>query len=80
MVEVSSTDVEEVEQGEEVIDARSEMSVSLSTTTTTHNMRHVLVLVHGNNGAGIDWDFVKSRLVAATDQFLVVRYFIILCF
>ena len=48
------------------------VSVGQTVNTETQQMRHVLILVHGNNGLGIDWDFVQSRLFAVTKDFLVV--------
>ncbi len=48
------------------------VSVGQTDNTETQQMRHVLILVHGNNGLGLDWDFVQSRLFAVTKDFLVV--------
>ena len=48
------------------------VSVGQTVNTETQQMRHVLILVHGNNGLGIDWAFVQSRLFAVTKDFLVV--------
>ena len=70
-VDMSFEQTEEEERLPPLPPSKMETS-STSSTSSTGKPRNALILVHGNNGAGCDWDFVQNCLFEQTEDFLVV--------